>query len=459
MPTPAHAWHDRRICEHVTQHENGYRQGTAAWLSAKENVVGGSELATLMGLNPYQTWEGLVARKLGLPSGTPPGVACWWGTFLEPISERLLELDCATKLHGSDIHVRFPDLVFHGNSPDGYCVLTFELRDDVWELSHDPALATAEGRQTYTLPVLVELKAPYRRLLSGKTPRYYLPQVWSGIALSPPTLMGFFVEIIFRVCSLTELHEGAEYSKQYHKGDMRTKNPPKWEGAFSWGVTAIYAPMLGTRAVRALQSDGSTVGTADADAYRILCTQLGGVLKPAELGTHIADIGRLANDSPSDFDKVLGHINSKELTYRHSDPVGFEKSGPADGSDGLGVFMDNAEGTPPPNYYLFGFLPWKVFQIDYHVVQEQPGFYGKIDELTTEFMGDVQRLRAAENPRLAYHEYCVSRMKESGGGVEPGARSGGATADQKSALFAWATKKHAKKAADASLFEQPAESL
>ena len=49
------------------------------------------------------------------------GIACWWGTVLEPMSERLVEMDCGTVCMGGQIYIRDGNV---GYTPDGYCVLS-----------------------------------------------------------------------------------------------------------------------------------------------------------------------------------------------------------------------------------------------------------------------------------------------------------------------------------------------
>jgi hypothetical protein len=404
---------EERLRKHVQSFSKGVRQGTGPWLDLKSEIVGGSELSVIMGMNPYSTWESLVAKKIGLAERSPPGVACHWGTMFEPVSERFVELDCKTSVFGTDIHMHpketFPD---HGNSPDGYCVIHLEDGPDGWDLSHDPAAAIAAGRTVHPVPTLVELKAPYRRYLDGRVPKLYRPQVWSGLGLSPVAHLGLYVEIVYRLCTLPDLGPSPHYSMSYHQKDFKEstkRDKLLWEGAFAWGVTAVYAPRPGTRASRAKQGAGvSDEDDMDMVGLRVLAAHLGFRPESTDLGRQIVDLGQVASESPRDFDRLMKGIDSKNLLTRHSDPV-FSQESP-----NLSEFMSAAEAPNLiDNYYLFGYLPWKVMQADYHLMLPRPDFLEEIREPVSKFMSDVRRLRAAPNVGKAYFEYCVERQAKA----------------------------------------------
>lgn len=411
------AWLDRLLDSHISLFEGHAKQGSAEWLKNKKMIVGGSELASLMGLNPYTKWNALLAKKLGLAVSNPPGVACWWGTMFEPVSERILELHCSTKVKGTSIHMRYPWLEFHGNSPDGYCVVQFRETEDAWELAHGPK-DRVDGR-TYPVPALIELKAPYRRLPDGSVPKYYTPQVWSGLCLTTVAVLALFIEVVYRLCSFDQLGEGPGYSLDYHSGDKKANNRERasWEGSFAWGVTAVYAPKLGTRKERLekLKREGKLPDPetfeSDMIAYKALCEYFGEVVSGEELGHRYLDLGELANNKSSSFDLLMKMIDKKAFKVEHSDPQ-FADPEVADQPESLERFMQRAETDPamcPEHYYLLGYIPWKVFQIDYHVVHREDGFIHQIMDLTSRFMGEVNTLRKAEDVARAYNTHCQKK--------------------------------------------------
>ena len=415
------------ISDHINAHADGPRQRTEEWLALKDGIVGGSELATIMGLNPYSSREKLLARKIKLDAWSSPGIACWWGTMFEPVSERLVELECGTRVVGTDIHITNSDIIkYHGNSPDGYCVLLLERVGNEWQIACDPTQALDEGRDLVHLAALIELKAPYRRLLKGQVPKYYVPQIWSGLLLAPAMSIGLYAEMVYRLCSLDQLGPTPDYSIEYHGGDKRTlrKNggAPIWEKPLGWGITAVYAPLLGTRAARGGRDRGrcpnsgsepmglpSEQSDADLVCYRTLCRTIGHQLKEADFGHQVLDLGEVANESASAFDQVVGLIDKGELVVRHSEPVLLSGCGAS--SEALEAFHVDAASSAPRFHYLFGLIPWKVQQVDYHLIPPQEDFAAEIQPPLTEFMDDVRALREADDRAEAFRAHCAQRSR------------------------------------------------
>lgn len=421
------AWLDRLLDNHIELFNGNVEQGSAEWHANRTKIVGGSELATLLGWNSFMKWDALIAKKLGLSNTSSPGVACWWGSMFEPVSERIVELHCSTTVKGTSIHMRYPRLKHHANSPDGYCVIRFREAEDAWEIAHGPGRDAEEDASfpPMPMPVLIELKAPYSRLPDGQVPKCYLPQVWSGLELSPVALRGVFVEVVYRLCALDQLGPSAAYSTNYHRKDSSERNRGRtaWEGSFAWGATAVYAPKLGTRSATcgsATTSSASwrpkaSAASADVEAYRLLCDYFGEPISGEELGHRLLDAGDLADTRPSSFDALMKMVDTKSVKIRHSDPQ-FAEAAEADTPHDLDLFMQEAESgaSCPEDHYLLGYIPWKVFQVDYHVVHRRPGFLDEIIELTDRFMGEVSQLLEAEDVAKAYCEHCQKKAVASG---------------------------------------------
>ena len=71
---------EKQILEFVEKHRWAPLQRSPAWLSLRRSVVGASELAALVGMSPYHTFESVAQKKRRVynPSFATP--ACWWGT-------------------------------------------------------------------------------------------------------------------------------------------------------------------------------------------------------------------------------------------------------------------------------------------------------------------------------------------------------------------------------------------
>lgn len=60
-------------------------QGSDEWLAARQAGIGGSEIGTLCGANPYETPYQLWLRKTGRSQPEPASAAMEWGHRLEPV--------------------------------------------------------------------------------------------------------------------------------------------------------------------------------------------------------------------------------------------------------------------------------------------------------------------------------------------------------------------------------------
>lgn len=384
----------------IARYDNVPRQRTEGWYATKSKSIGGSELATLLGINPYSSRTKMLARKAGLDGGFTGGIACWWGTMFESVSEELVAMTFSSPVIGTDIHIRSETLPAHANSPDGYTIIAFAATDEGWDLCLNPEAAIESGQVVVPVPSLVELKAPYSRLLKGEVPKYYVPQLKSGMALSPAAYTGLYVEVVYRLCSLDQLVPcNGEYSLGYHKKDSRTiaKKGPIWKSPVALGLSAVFAPRMGTRRQRHANTGVGEKG-GDQIALELLSFACGGSLGSTD---DLIDFGEIAENSPSTFDSMMRFVDNGEFQVHHSKPHICEDG--EDVSACLRQFMHNKETTPvPEHHFLLGYIPWKVMQADYHVVSKNYDFIEEIREPVESFMADLERLTNAEDVQTAY---------------------------------------------------------
>lgn len=130
--------------------ESGPEQLSKQWFSVRENLVTGSVAAAILGINPYQTREEVMLKKLGLGPKFKGNAATRHGQRYEDEAIRKYELatgeECIQNDFGLKIH---PKYKFLGASPDG---ITKSLK-------------------------LLEVKCPMsRKIIFGDMPQYYMPQ-------------------------------------------------------------------------------------------------------------------------------------------------------------------------------------------------------------------------------------------------------------------------------------------
>jgi putative phage-type endonuclease len=122
-------------------------QRSNEWLALRGTMLTASDLATAIGINPYEKPSDLLLKKCGALRNFG-NAATAHGTLLEPVARDLYDARYDQKSHeiGLVQHPRYPWL---GGSPDG---------------------VTESGR-------LIEIKCPLTRKITPQVPKYYIPQI------------------------------------------------------------------------------------------------------------------------------------------------------------------------------------------------------------------------------------------------------------------------------------------
>ena len=397
------------------------RQRSEKWKKARPTSIGGSEVAGLMGRSPYSSFATIIARKVGIDSFSG-SVACWWGSMFESAIERFVAIDCGTELVGTDISVPAP-FKGHANSPDGYCVLDLFINaDDEWQiLTTDAKTKKAAVNQPSRKAIaLLEFKCPYRRRPKGCVPRHYLPQIWSGLALSAPAHFGLFVDAVFRKCALWNLGPTYGYDRWYHL----ERTNVKWTTPVAWGFTAVYAPRLDAPRGIALSREEAEAsdfdfGESDSspayEAWQLHYKYFGIPYEsPAEAkkANHefrpdLIDFGECEKDV---FETMMSLLDAGDFPYKHIGPCFSDGRGaPLNTSKQIGEAIDDAASSPMKHHFLLGVIPWKMLQVDYVSVERRPGFVDEIRPLVDKALATAKTIKASENPTKAYYEFLDSQ--------------------------------------------------
>lgn len=171
--------HHQKICD-----ELGISQGNANWHDARRLRIGGSQIATLIGYNPYETVLSLIKKKI--KPATVIDIKMMWGNIFECIIRDYVAHQYECKIIGNDLYITKDDCVSY--SPDGLSVLPSGV------------------------PILLEFKCPYTRLPGLDVPAYYKPQVYYGLDIIDICDHALFCEGVFRLCSLSQLNHPTLYN-------------------------------------------------------------------------------------------------------------------------------------------------------------------------------------------------------------------------------------------------------
>uniref|UniRef100_A0A6C0I1H9 YqaJ viral recombinase domain-containing protein n=1 Tax=viral metagenome TaxID=1070528 RepID=A0A6C0I1H9_9ZZZZ len=373
------------------------KQRDANWYKAMGTTIGGSEISSLLSISeneelrkyksPYSNFIEIVNNKIAILRGDrvwhEGGVACWWGTLFEEIITMIVEIELGNKIKGDSICIQL--INGHRNSPDGYIVAHFcedvdaigsgssgssnaKTRYKLYTTDMDPTLIL------FSRIIMLEFKCPISRKPTMEIPKYYIPQLWSGLSVSPIASMGLFIDSIFRKCSLEMLGHNTDYDTIYHNKDQTIEigNP------ICWGLIGMYS-----------------------------------VNNPPSF----IDMG---NISYSNFNFIMGNINNHTIKTINSVPWfpdihnssngsngsngsnssnGSNGSNSSNGSNGDNGSSSNKKNTnmpqrgntasidveieklrllTPKNWHFLGVFPWKLFHSSYLPIQRRCGFLKEI---------------------------------------------------------------------------------
>lgn len=299
------------IIDFINDYRNGYKQRSDDWYKLMGSTVGGSELGSILGINPYQKKRDLINNKVEIlkyghiRNNKADAPACWWGTMFESVLMAIIEKEWKTTIYGDDICIQKYE--GHRNSPDGICV-------------------SKNGKKI----VLLELKCPYRRIpKDGQMPEYYIPQVLSGLSVVDIAHHGIFIEAVFRICSIFALGVELKYNKRYHR------ERAKWCEEKYWGLIGVYAPIY--------------VNRDEMPEYENIFNN-----------NKLIDFGEEAQYEL--FNILLKMINRHYIKTYNSDIYAFDE--PNNIEQNYLDAIKNIKNNIPDGHNLSGLIPWKVFKIN-----------------------------------------------------------------------------------------------
>lgn len=187
----------------INKNKNLAVQGSEQWLKEREYIIGGSEISSIIGKNPFSSLQNLVAQKIKLTSFTG-NAACHWGNLFENVSEIIFKtMFVNTDVMHNKIYttgsIQHNTITNHRYSPDGLCCIKF----------------VENGTECYKT-ALLEFKSPHSSIPTNKVPPHYLPQVKAGLCTIDIAETGIFVNNMFRKCSLENLNYTLTYDNYYH---------------------------------------------------------------------------------------------------------------------------------------------------------------------------------------------------------------------------------------------------
>lgn len=213
------------------------KQGSIEWLNSRLETIGGSEISTILGLNPYQDIKKLLNQKLGITKFVK-SAPLWFGTILEYPLQKYTELVFNTDVYETG-SIQFEKSKYIKYSPDGISVIKKDKLKRVFKdfdiINSTSLFDNTLANNNEELIILFEFKNPYMRVIKyNEIPVYYKPQPQLGLDVIDICEASIFIESVFRFCSYNDIiNKNNRYNTRYHFDRNRYNNKPIAYNAFS----------------------------------------------------------------------------------------------------------------------------------------------------------------------------------------------------------------------------------
>ena len=301
-----------RIEKLIVQFENkckGPQQGSNEWLALRvagggrsRGRIGGSEVAILLGVNPWTKIKDLMLQKQGKKKNVVDNIMVHMGSLLEEVTVKVFEQKFNTKTYAKNVSIIDPSnlnqFIF---SPDGIAILP-RVNDNV--------SLTPIDDNSKCCPVLLEIKNPWSRAITkdGKVPPAYMAQIQAGLIAIPLAHSGIFIDSATKLCSYKQL-----FSDGFNNVLHAQYVPPARDEHISTGVILL----TGKLPLGFWKKDCNVVEIGRKRIYDLGdCgyKNTHAIVKACKGGGLSADYFRLCDEMPDKYlDELIKDIDSKEV--------------------------------------------------------------------------------------------------------------------------------------------------
>lgn len=191
------------LLEYIATLEEGPQQRSTEWYAIRFTNIGGSEVAAVLGIDPYKTYAKLIADKVGIGEPFKGSTATRWGTIFEPVTKKW-----------SEIVLKMDDKIIEAPSIKGKFKRQRYSPDGLGVVKLDDAIYI----------ILFEFKAPLSRQPGKTIPRHYKAQVKTGLLTIDIVDRCIFVDNCYRKCTLNDFSFNNTYDEGFHSCDFKKQN-------------------------------------------------------------------------------------------------------------------------------------------------------------------------------------------------------------------------------------------
>lgn len=324
-----------RLEAYVAEKQYGPVQLSAEWHRRRRRTIGGSEQATLEGVNPYNSIQELMYSKVYSPPRAY-SIKTSWGLLFEDIICKVAETKFNTEIKLKDAFIigKIPEQSY---SPDGIGIV--EIGQQNYKMLDDFVVPTRGI-------ALFEFKCPFNRQIT-KIPAYYIPQVRAGLATIPICDFGVYMEGMFRRCSRDQLNNATYYNRSLTPYDKRVDG-----AAESWGCIGFYI-------------DFSNLKSADV-LHQFLAALKNEGVRPVNYASAETNI-------PADLNDISDELFT-EMLYLFSIHVLMPIYSNLETDDSWNNIVTTATAN---KHILIGIMPWKLLKTDVTLIKKNPDYMDK----------------------------------------------------------------------------------
>jgi hypothetical protein len=352
---------NEQIDTFVNQFKHFPKQKSPEWVKMRTDgmdgvYLGGSDIASAINVNDYQSPGQLIRAKCGLKTARDSSdpIAMHWGSLFEDVIARHIEMEFKTTIKGTEMIICGHSLFRY--SPDGFIVAGVKLVDG------ELIICSLDDPNGTPVIILCEFKSLWARLSKDYIPKYYIPQPLAGLEVAPIAYMSLYVEGLFKVCSMEDLGSNKNYSRKIHTRQRFLDKYP-----VAWGMFSVYC-------VDEKEHD---------DFYQKFRNN--------------DDIGSFSSDN---FKYVMKKIDSGVYTTEFTDPKPYSP-------EAIEILYDRAQNCYDHRYFI-GVIPWKLFEMSYFNLERDPEFVPEIAETlekTNKLIKQVKLMPECERENFVTKEF------------------------------------------------------
>ncbi len=365
----------------------------------KQVAIGGSEIASVLGENPYGSRRKLAKQKLGI-SVFRGSIDTRWGKMFEPVLNLYTEKYFNTVITemGSIPGVRRSGRAISSYSPDGIGIVDANtLREKLGYSVHGATV------------VLFEFKCPRKRIPNGKVPNHYISQPKKGLCVIPMCTMGIFGDAMFRKCSIFDFNYGDSYDRSFHPDSYTQVSAPVALGVIGfYERSPITMPVIPEYIydpehpdpykipliVEYLAKYNVNIVSTIRGLFPDLCEGFVGMITHCMRAQHVGLVPGIDFGSHQpDFEDIVEQAVDSGFNIWYPDTF-------ADSEPGLWLeiqFEKFSQFCTEHNYSPVGVMPWKLFKIHFMPIQKDPNYLSKIVPEIEQVVSGIQDIYAGKS--------------------------------------------------------------